>query len=58
MAGCYKRAAQRKHRSVIDNRDTRRRAGIAADQFGKNSFRFNNSIGLARNWAFVYRKHS
>jgi hypothetical protein len=46
---------------VIDNSDTRGRAGIAADQFSNNGFRFNsnsnNWIGLARNLGIVYRKH-
>jgi hypothetical protein len=36
LAGFYKRATQLKHRRVIDNRDTHRRAGIAADQLGAN----------------------
>jgi len=31
MASGYKRATQRKHRGVINNSDTHRRAGIAAD---------------------------
>jgi hypothetical protein len=61
MAGGYKRATQRKHRRMIDNRNACRRAGIAADQLGKNGLRFNsnnnNWIGLARNLGIVYRKH-
>ena len=58
MASGYKRATQRKQRRAIDNSDTRRRAGIAADQFSNNGLRFNsnsnNWIGLARNLGIVY----
>ena len=39
MASGYKRATQRKHRCMIENSDTCRRAGIAADQFSKNGLR-------------------
>ena len=36
LAGCYKRAAHRKHRGVIDNSDARRRAARTADELGTN----------------------